>query len=275
MQFQKLSDCVKYYQKYHLTKHKYEWRAKHLKWFDALAIDEIRKYHIKEYHLIRLDEGVSNATINREISFARGAINRVNIDYESTLYNAFDNIRFVEKDFIPNFLTINQYKALLAQCLKMGYFDLHDFLVLLTMTGCRPNEIYSLSWDNVYLDKRLFIVRNCWSKSKKTLYKYLNDSAMAIFQSRYQSKNGPWVFTNLKTNNHIDSYYKVFCKVRKELDFHCTFYDLRHTYASWLVQNSVAIFTVKELLGHSDIGSTMRYAHLDYASKCEALKVIG
>ena len=275
MQFIKLSDCINYYQTYQLTKHKYEWRAKHLQFFDVVPLSDLKKFHIKQYHIFRQSQGVSNATINREISFARAAINCVNNDNELQLYNAFCHSKFIENDVIPHFLTLGQYEALLKKSLEMGYHDLHDFIVLLTMTGCRPSEIYSLTWDNVYLDRHYFIVRNCWSKSKRTMFKYLNEAAMELLASRLANRAGDWVFMNTKTKKPMGSYHKIFNKVRSQLDFYCTFYELRHTYASWLVQGSVSIYTVKELLGHRDIASTMRYAHLDYATKCEALKVIG
>lgn len=274
MQFNILSDCIKYYQDYHLTKHKYANRAKALEFFDGFALEDLRKYHVKQYHVLRLDS-VSNATINREISFARACINCVNRDFELKLNNPFTDIKFVEQDYIPNYLTFEQYQKLLLQCKSMGYDDLHDFIMLLTMTGCRPNEILTLEWVNVHLEKRLFVVRNCWSKSKKTLYKYLNDTAYDLLLQRSKNKQGAWVFTNTKTNKPMGSYHKIFVKVRENLDFYCTFYDLRHTYASWLVQGSVSIYTVKDLMGHSDISSTMRYAHLDYETYLNALKVIG
>ena len=136
-------------------------------------------------------------------------------------------------------------------------------------------EVKNLSWDNVYLDKRQFIVRNCWSKSKKTLYKYLNDTAICVLQSRLDNRQGDWVFTNLKTNKPIDSYHKCFVKLRNHAGVKCTFYDLRHSYASWLVQGSVPIYTVRDLLGHADVSTTQRYAHLDYTTYCNALKIIG
>lgn len=243
-------------------------------YFDDIPLQDIRKHHIKRYHALR-SQLVSNATINREISFARAAINCVNRDYELTLYNAFMDIKFNEEENLPNYLTIEQYKALLQACLKHGYDDLHDFIILLAMTGCRPVEIKNLSWYDVHFDKRFFIVKNCWSKNKKMMYKYLNDTAFDLLKKRHGNKQGDWVFMNTKLNKPIGSYQKIFNKVKVDLDFKCNFYDLRHSYASWLVQGSVSIYTVKELLGHRDISSTMRYAHLDYATYCNALKVIG
>ena len=62
---------------------------------------------------------------------------------------------------------------------------------------------------------------------------------------------------------------------KKLAGVNCRMYDLRHTYASWLVQKGVSIYTVKELLGHRDISSTERYAHLDYATYLDALDKIG
>lgn len=274
MQFNRLSDCISYYQTYHLTKHKYQNRANALAFFDNIPLDELKRHHVKKYHKYR-SAFVKNATINREIAFARAAINCVNTDFELTMRNAFADIKFVELDHIPNYLTYEQYTTLLNQCKSMGYHDLHDFIVLLTMTGCRPSEILNLEWHNVHLDKKFFIVRNCWSKSKRTMYKYLNDTAYQLLLHRSNIKHGDCVFTNIKTNKPIGSYHKIFKKVKQNLDFNFTFYDLRHTYASWLVQGSVSIYTVKNLMGHSDISSTMRYAHLDYDTYLNALKVIG
>lgn len=43
----------------------------------------------------------------------------------------------------------------------------------------------------------------------------------------------------------------------------CTIHTLRHTHATRLIQNGMNIYEVKHVLGHSDIKTTMRYAHLE------------
>lgn len=274
MNFEKLSDILGYYQTYHLTKHKYAYRLPVLACFDEKPLSMLRRADVKKWALERQKQ-VSNSTINREISFARSAINRVSVDFEITLNNPFANVKYLEDDVIPNYLTYNEYQALLKSALVFDNEDLHDFIVLLVMTGCRQSEVLTLKWDNVFLQKRHFVVRNTLSKSKRTMYKYLNDSAYQILEKRLRNRSGDYVFTNPKTGENIQSFNKGWqlCKARAGVN--CRMHDLRHTYASWLVQKGVPIYTVKELLGHGDIASTQRYAHLDYSTKIEALNLIG
>lgn len=271
--FDKLSEVIEYYQDYHLTKHKYQYRAHNLRFFDVYTLRQLRRKHIKEYAQLRRLT-VKNATINRELSFARAAINCVNFDYEIKLNNPFTKMKFVEEDYMANYLTKYEYQALLSAALKTNNHDLHDLIVLLTMTGCRPIELYTLTWDNVYLDKRQFVVRNYYSKSKRTMYKHLNDVALGTFKQRQQNKIGDHVFTNPATNDRYESLGKGFANACKRAGVIATMYDLRHTYASWLVQKGVSIYVVQGLMGHGDIASTMRYAHLANDNFVEAVQLI-
>ncbi len=272
MTFEKLSDCIKYYQEFCLTKHKYENRAVHLRYFDVYSLSDIKRVHIRQYAQKRL-ETAKNATINREISFARASINAVNRDFELNMKNPFVDIKFTEDDTIPRFLSPDDVGKLLESAKQVNDTHLHDFLALMVYTGARPIELLTLTWDNVYLDKRFYIVRNQWSKNKRTMYKYLNDTAFDILENR--EKIGQYVFTNPATGERYFDFKNQFKTCKKLSGINCRMYDLRHTYASWLVQRGVAIYTVKELLGHRDISSTERYAHLDYATYLDALAKIG
>ena len=269
--FSKLSEVIDYYQNYHLTKHKYHYRAHNLRFFDAHALLDLKKKDVKEYAQLRRLT-VSNATINRECSYARAAINCVITDYDIKLNNPFEKVKFIEDDYIANYLTRFEYERLLSAALDTSNDHLYDFIVLLTMTGCRPIELLTLEWSNVHLDKRQFIVRNHYSKSKRTMYKYLNQTAFDVLKNK--TRNGVYVFTNARTGKSYTTFTKTFARAKKRANVNCTMYDLRHTYASWLVQNGVGIYTVKDLLGHGDIDSTMRYAHLDYAHLVSAVDLI-
>ena len=63
--FQKLSDCIAYYQTYHLTKHKYQWRANALKYFDCFPLDQLRRFHVKQYFALRSVESPMRLSIEK------------------------------------------------------------------------------------------------------------------------------------------------------------------------------------------------------------------
>lgn len=274
MNFEKLSDIIKYYQTYHLTKYKYTYRLALLAPFDDYPLSTLKRADVKKWALERQKQ-VSNATVNKEIGFCRSAINLVSKDFEITLNNPFANVKYVESDTIPNYLSPQEYEKLLTASLEFDNTDLHDFITLLVMTGCRQSEVLTLKWANVHLEKRQFIVRNTLSKSRRTMYKYLNDTAYNVLKHRLKHKQGDYVFTNPKTGENIKSFNKGWQLCKKRANINCRMHDLRHTYASWLVQKGVPIYTVKELLGHGDIASTQRYAHLDYSTKLQAVDLIG
>lgn len=273
--FNKLSDVISYYQRFVLTTHTYQYRSDNLAYFDRYALKDIKRVHIRQYAKQRRLQ-VKYATINREISFARAAINATSKDYEISLNNPFSSIKFVEQDHIPNYLTIDDYKKLLNAALLTENENLYHYIILLTMTGCRPKELLTLTWDNVHLEKRQFIVRNYFSKSKRTMYKYLNQTAFDVLKNKNNNQEpGGYVFTNPRTGKPYTTFSKSFNRCKKRAGINCTLYDLRHTYASWLVQDGVSIYTVKELLGHEDLESTQRYAHLDYSTLLKAVDRIG
>lgn len=270
--FQNLTACINYYQSFRLTKHKYENRAKHLQYFDAYALSDLKRLHIRQYIKLRQKQ-VKNATINRELSFARAAINACAYDYEMTLNNPFVDIKLKESETIPHYLSVEDIQRILDMALAMNNQNLYDFLVLMIYSGARPIELITLTWDNVYLERRFFLVRDCFSKSGKTLYKYLNDTSFDVLKNK--NRIGHHVFTNAKTGKPYRDFKKVFKKCITKCGINCRMYDLRHTYASLLVQNGVPIYTVQKLMGHSDISSTQRYAHLDYKQYIDALAKIG
>jgi integrase len=87
----------------------------------------------------------------------------------------------------------------------------------------------------------------------------------------------PVVFPNRhgKPYHHGGGFDKTWRLIRKKAGLsHIRFHDLRHTFASWLASSGkVDIYTLKELLGHSDIEMTQRYAHLINGALLKAVNV--
>ena len=72
-----------------------------------------------------------------------------------------------------------------------------------------------------------------------------------------------YVFGNLKTGRPYQNLYRSWNKARCAAGLRgFRLHDLRHGFASILVNNGVSIYEVQNLLGHGSINSTKRYAHL-------------
>ena len=91
----------------------------------------------------------------------------------------------------------------------------------------------------------------------------------AVIQRRLQTRASEYLFTSNdggpRRNNNI-----AIRKAYKRAGLHdCTIHTLRHTHATRLVQNGLSIYEVRSVLGHTDIKTTMRYAHLETAEVTE------
>lgn len=134
-------------------------------------------------------------------------------------------------------------------------------------TGLRRGELLGLTWGDVDLLQSRLTVRGASAKSGLTRYLPLNTEAVDVLRvwastlpadtegatPVFPGPDGGPMFS-LKT-----AWQKV-AKAAKLDGF--TFHDLRHTFASKLVQAGVDLNTTRELLGHADIKMTLRYSHL-------------
>lgn len=93
----------------------------------------------------------------------------------------------------------------------------------------------------------------------------LNQSAIGVLKSRSKVRHikSNYVFVNQNGERIIQSnLLRAFYIAMKKADIQSfRFHDLRHTFATRLVQAGVDVYTVSKLLGHKDIRMTQRYAH--------------
>ena len=143
---------------------------------------------------------------------------------------------------------------------------------LLLFTGARKNEILSARWDCINFESRLLTVPI--SKSGKTRYIPLSDAAIKVLTG--MPKQSIWLFPNQKTGNHLHSIFHFWDTLRKKLNLEdVRLHDLRHSFASFLVNAGCSLYTVQKILGHYDPKVTMRYAHLATSSLVQAANIAG
>lgn len=268
---------IAFYRKNGLYKsnHDYDEKFKHLEFF--FDFDQITIDVINQYCSLRTLSGVKNSTINREITIMRSAFTFfLKHNYHANFKNVFLGFRLFEEDFIPKYLNEVQCRKLLFFAKKYPNPMLHDYILLLLNTGCRSGEILSLKWDSVYIDERYIIIRNSLSKNGKTIYKPLNlDSVFALARMKVTASEGDHVFFNTKTGKPYTSFRRGFKAISNRIGVpELRIHDLRHTFASFLVQKGVPIYQVSTLLGHSDTRITQRYAHIAPDKLHEAMKFL-
>jgi integrase len=113
-------------------------------------------------------------------------------------------------------------------------------------------------------------------KNEKPLSLPLNDAAFGIIEARQGTRHGPYVFYSPMTGDKFkDVKGALAAAVRRAGLGKVTWHMFRHTFASRLTRDGVDIVTVKELLGHSNISTTMRYAHSNDDAKRRAVQRLG
>jgi len=173
----------------------------------------------------------------------------------------FDNkrIRFLSKE--------EAHKLL--EALKGHSFILYAQAILSLGCGLRAGEILSLCWTDIDMENGLIIIRD--PKTRKNRHAYITDEVKTTIKELavYKTSNGLVFPTSVGTASNQIS--KVFQRIVNELQLNdnvvddrqkVVFHTLRHTFASWLVQAGTPIYTVANLMGHSTISMTQRYAHL-------------
>lgn len=156
-----------------------------------------------------------------------------------------------------------------------AYFDhLHPLILLALNTGIRRGGLLQLRWSDIKGEQ--VYVRQAIDKGGKGYWAKLSDEAkqvLRLLQKQTGASGDELVFTH--NGNPIKSIKSAWATLMRDAGIKgFTFHCLRHSYASKLVQGGVPLYTVSQLLGHSSLEMTMKYAHLSPDHFADALKVL-
>ena len=146
-------------------------------------------------------------------------------------------------------------------------------LRLLLLTGARKSEILKARWEHVRLELRLLIVP--LSKSGRPRHILLSDAALDVVRAMPRTPGNPWLFPGHAPGKPLSDLYLFWNRLRRDLGLaDVRIHDLRHTFASFLVNAGHSLYETQKMLGHSDPRTTMRYAHLGQASLLAAAETV-
>jgi integrase len=224
--------------------------------FGERTLAQITTPLVAEYQDDRLEE-VKEATVYQELSLLRRMFNIARKRWRWVKDNPVSDgdlsFSVGNRNARDRWLTIEEEQILLEKATNPVW--LRTLLITALHTGMRRGEILALTWKDVDFAKRLVRVEKSKNGEKRAIpmSQTLYDVLKSVKVRDISGKVFPLAVRSLRAA------YKQALKKACIEDFR--FHDLRHTFATRLVQNGVDLYKVKELLGHKTLTMTTRYAH--------------
>ena len=166
-----------------------------------------------------------------------------------------------ENNQVERFLSSLEAKALLRSIKHSRNTMLQYIIPMLILTGARKREVLDAKWEDLDIDCSLWRIPN--TKSGKARIVPLSDTAVKLLTKLRQKKRCEHIFANPNTLKPYRSFYYSWHTARRDAGLEdVRVHDLRHSFASFLVNAGRSLYEVQTLLGHTQIKTTQRYAHL-------------
>ncbi|MGY0619885.1 tyrosine-type recombinase/integrase [Lysobacter sp. A378] len=191
---------------------------------------------------------------------SRKIVRFLSVDEESRLRGslAARDRKLIQGRANGNAARLARHVPTLADIPLDGFGDHLTPVVLLAMnTGLRRGELLSLQWSDLNLDARVITIQAGNAKNGRQRHLPLNDEALSVVTRWHRQTSGQG---RVFEPRDVKKGWNALLLGAGISTFR--FHDLRHHFASKLVMLGVDLNTVRELLGHSDIQMTLRYAHL-------------
>jgi len=184
---------------------------------------------------------------------------------------------------IERYLTLAQSASLLLAVKESPNSQLLFIVAFLIYTGARKREVLEIRWSDINFDQGSWKISK--NKSNKIRHVPLSEGALetlvAVRENWLKRHGGSglepqhFIFANPNTGKPFSSFFYSWDTARTKAGMpQLRVHDLRHSFASFLVNAGRSIYEVQELLGHADIKTTSRYAHLSRESLKAAVSVV-
>ena len=241
MEMRRFSDYTKYLY-LHKTKNMMKYFKKPL---EEVKIEELRNYLLK---YLKEEKKLSERSVNYYNSVIR-------FIYEVTLDKVINKKQlpmYRNRKRVYNVLTKEELSTFFNVCENYKY---KTMFMLVYGTGLRISEVANLRIGDIDSKKRYTILSKTSLEMLRTYWK----------MSRRKGEKEERIFLN-ETGGAISTYSirTQFRKYRKKAKLNEKFvvHSLRHSFATDLIERGASIIEVKELMGHSNIRSTMEYIHI-------------
>ena len=250
------------------TKSSYILMMKHLQNYGDCNMEDITTEYIQNFITYLEKQGLQRGTVRLYFQKLACVLNDA---YKNELFDE----RILRRVKRPkreqskkSFLTERELKRLFSTAMPEKYDNMKNMFLFSCSTGLRFSDVANLQWKNVKThNKHLFLE---YHQQKTNTNEVLPLCAQAENLLRSLKRSGSKVFANEFSQN-INKFLKRWCKaakIRKRVSFHTA----RHSFCVMLLTYDVSIYTVQQLMCHSDIDTTKIYADITNKTKNKAVK---
>lgn len=238
-------------------------------------LDEISKNDIVGIHHGRINTGAAPGSANHLLILIRYIFNlAVRWETPGVVKNPSAGIPlFEENNKKERYLNQDEAQRLYAAVLKSDNPMLRHIVPMLILTGARKREVLDARWADFDIERHQW--RIPVTKTGKARYVPISDGAIKLLASIPRINGCPWAFPNPKTGKPFVSIFYSWDSARKSAGLSdVRMHDLRHSFASFLVNAGRSIYEVQKILGHTQIKTTQRYAHLAQETLLDAANIV-
>jgi integrase len=231
--------------------------------FGKKYMDEITRQEIIKMHADRKASGAAAGSANRLLIMMRFVFNlALRWEVPGIKTNPCKAVPLLEENNKrERYLSVEEAQKLYGAVCASDNKMLRFIVPMLILTGARKREVLDAKWDDFDL------VRKVWripiTKSGKSRRVPLSDGALTLLATMPRKFDCPWAFANPDTGKPYVSIFYAWNSARKKVGLEdICIHSLRHSHASFLINAGRTLYEVQNILGHSQVKTTQRYAHL-------------
>jgi integrase len=231
--------------------------------FGKKYLDEITRQDIVKMHADRKASGAAAGSANRLLIMMRYIYNlTLRWEVPGIKSNPCKGIPLLEENNkLERYLSVEEAQKLYEAVCKSENTMLKYIVPMLILTGARKREVLDARWEDFDLGRRAW--RIPITKSGRARHVPLSDGALTLLATMPRKSDCEWAFANPETGKPYVSIFYAWNTARKSIGLSdVRMHDLRHSFASLLINSGRTLYEVQHILGHTQVKTTQRYAHL-------------